>query len=110
MAGATNSPSAHVFADIEDSAPAAISIPSIEGHSFTLPADMTVNDDQLKALAASIHSQGITSLSLAGHQEVTSDSLVNLQGLSQLQELDLSGTGVTTDGLSALSKLTALNR
>ena len=53
-------------------------------------------------------SHGITTLSLSGHHEITNDGMKAFENFYELQNLDLSSTGVRDEGLAHLSRLTNL--
>src|SRR6266700_3489365 len=86
----------------------AISIPGVNIDSFILPPDIKVTNEQLADLAGNIQERAITSLTLAGHQEISDDSLQAFKNSTGLRELSLRGTGIHDDGMSVLGKLTQL--
>jgi hypothetical protein len=73
--------------DTEAPAEQKISIPDINTTSFSLPADLRVNDAQLAGLVANLKNTQIVSLSLADHREIASESLKAFEDFDQLTDL-----------------------
>src|SRR5438477_3202395 len=86
----------------------AISIPGVNTKSFTLPPDIQVTEAQLADLAKNIQGGTITSLTLAGHQEISDDNLQAFDKSVGLRELNLQGTGIHDEGMAVLGKLVQL--
>ncbi len=80
----------------------------VEGHSFSVPADIAISAEQLAGLSADIKEGRVKRVSFEDHREIGDSQLALLAGHSGILGLNLKGTSVQTEGLKALATMRGL--
>jgi len=92
----------------EQAAPIPLEQLASGGETFSQPADMTIDSEQMDGLMRDIREGRLKNISFADHKEIDDARLRMFIGLPSLEQLDLKGTSITSEGLKSLASMKKL--